>query len=69
MIETTGARFSINMVSTVSAQGQLRFMGDVGRMDADHFIEFLKRLTYRATNPAFLILDGYPAQEAKRVED
>ena len=69
VIETTGARFSINMVSAVSAKGLLRFMTFEGRMNADRFIEFLKRLTYRATTAIFLILDGHPVHKSKRVQE
>jgi len=69
VVETTGARFSINMVSAVSAQGLLRFMTFEGRMNADRFIEFLKRLIYRASDPMFLILDGHPVHKSKRVKD
>jgi len=69
VVETTGARFSINRVSAVSAQGLLRFMTFAGRMNADRFIEFLKRLIYRATTPIFLILDGHPVHKSKRVKD
>lgn len=69
VIETTGARFSINMVSAVSAKGLLRFMTFQGRMNGDRFIEFLKRLTYRATAPIFLILNGHPVHKSKRVKD
>jgi len=69
VVETTGARFSINMVSAVSAKGLLRFMTFEGRMNADRFIEFLKRLIYRAATPIFLILDGHPVHKSKRVKD
>ncbi len=68
-VETTGARFSINMVSAVSAKSLLRFMTFDGRMNADRFIEFLKRLIYSATTPIFLILDGHPVHKSKRVQD
>jgi transposase len=69
VIETTGARFSINMVSAVSVKGLLRFMTFQGGMNADRFIEFLKRLTYRASTPIFLILDGHPVHKSKRVQE
>jgi len=69
VVETTGARFSINMVSAVSAQGQMRFMTFEGRMNGERFIEFLKRLIYRATAPIFLILDGHPVHKSKRVKE
>jgi transposase len=69
VVETTGARFSINLVSAVSAKGLLRFMTFAGGMDAERFIEFLKRLIYRAPTPIFLILDGHPVHKSKRVKD
>ena len=69
VVETTGARFSINMVSAVSAQGQMRFMTFEGRMNGERFIEFLKRLIYRATTPTFLVLDGHPVHKSKRVKE
>lgn len=69
VIETTGARFSVNMVSAVSAQGLMRFMTFEGRMNADRFIDFLKRLIYRATGPIFLVLDGHPVHKSKRVKE
>ncbi len=69
VVETTGARFSVNMISAVSAKGQLRFMTFNGTMNADKFIEFLKRLTYKSPNPIFLILDGHPVHKSKKVKE
>jgi len=39
-----------------------------GRMNADRFIEFLKRLIYRQDKPIFLILDGHPVHKSKKVK-
>lgn len=64
VVESTGARFSVNMISAVSASGQLRFMTIDGRMNADRFIESLKRRTYRADKPIFLILDRHPVHKS-----
>lgn len=49
VIEQTGARFSVNMISAISPNGQLRFMTFSGKMNADKFIEFLERLTYNSS--------------------
>lgn len=68
VVETTGARFSIQMVSAISAKGSFRFMTFEGRMNADRFIEFLKRLIYRQDKPIFLILDGHPVHKSKKVK-
>ena len=69
VIASTGARFSINMVSAVSAQGLFRFMTFTGRMNAEKFLEFLQRLLYRASTPIFLILDGHPVHKSRRVSE
>jgi transposase len=68
-VETTGARFSVNMISAISAKGKLRFMTFNGKMNADKFIEFLKRLIYKAAQPVFLILDGHPVHKSKKVKE
>ena len=68
VIETTGARFSINMISAVSAKGQLRFMTFSGKMNADKFVQFLDRLMYKVRRPIFLILDGHPVHKSKQVK-
>ena len=63
----TGARYSINMLSAVSAQGALRFMLHDGTVNAAVFIEFCKRLLNDATGPVFLVVDGHPSHRAKAV--
>lgn len=69
VVETTGARFSVNMISAVSGKGQLRFMTFNGKMNADKFIDFLERLIYKASRPVFLILDGHPVHKSKAVKE
>ena len=68
IVSSTGARFGANLMSAVSAQGQLRFMLTKGRVTAAVFIEFLKRLRVNATTPVFVIVDGHPTHKAKSVE-
>ncbi len=68
VVSSTGARFGANIISAVSAQGELRFMLTKGRVNAGVFIEFLKRLLVNAQGPIFLIVDGHPAHKAKRVK-
>jgi len=67
IVSSTGARFGVNLLPAVSAQGQLRFMLTKGRVTAAVFIEFLKRLLVNATTPSFVIVDGYPMHRAKSV--
>ena len=67
IVSSTGARFGANLISAVSAQGQLRFMLTKGRVTAVVFIEFLQRLLINATTPIFVIVDGHPTHKAKSV--
>jgi transposase len=69
IVSSTGARFSANVISAVSAQGELRFMVVSGRVNAGVFIEFLKRLLVNATTPIFLVVDGHPTHRAKKVKE
>ena len=67
VVKTTGARFSVNMISAISRRGKLRFMIVDGRLTADRFIEFLKRLLHRAERPIFLVVDRHPVHRAAKV--
>ena len=68
VVSSTGARFSVNLVSAVSAQGALRFMLVEGRFNAAVFIDFLKRLLNDTDRPVFLIVDGHPVHRAVKVK-
>src|ERR687890_399593 len=65
VVKATGARFSLNMLSAVSAQGALRFMIHEGTVNAAVFIDFCKRLLRDADGPVYLIVDGHPAHRAR----
>lgn len=67
VVTATGARFGLNIISAVSAQGEFRFMTVEGTVNAHVFITFLKRLVHNAAKPIFLILDGHPSHKAKMV--
>jgi transposase len=67
IVETTGARHSLSLISAISSKGQMRFMiTEKGGVNADVFIEFLKRLMIGAVRPIFLIVDNGPAHRAKK---
>jgi transposase len=67
IVSSTGSRYSLNMISAVSAQGEFRFMVVRGRVASKQFIEFLKRLLKNAPRKIFLIVDGHPTHKARRV--
>ena len=68
IVSSTGARFGVNMISAISAQGQLRFMLTEGRVTASVFVDFLKRLMVNASGPVFLVVDGHPVHRSKTVK-
>lgn len=67
VVSSTGARFGLNMISAVSAQGEFRFMVIKGRVGAPQFIDFIKRLIHGSRRMVFLIVDGHPAHKARSV--
>lgn len=69
IVETTGARYGMSLISAITAKGHMRFMvRDKGGVNADVFIEFLKRLLVGATKPIFLIVDRGPAHRSKKTK-
>lgn len=68
IIRTTGARFSLNMLSAVSAKGGMRFMTHKGKVNSAVFCDFLNRLMHNAKNKIFLILDGHPVHKSLKVK-
>jgi transposase len=69
VVEASGRRFSLNMLSAVSPNGQFRFMVHEGSVTAQVFREFLKRLMHDAKRPVFLIVDGHSIHKAQLVRD
>jgi transposase len=67
-IKDTGARFSVNMLSAVSGNGQMRFMLTEKKCNAELFILFLQRLIKGQDTPVVLIVDGCPVHKAKKVK-
>ncbi len=68
----TGARFGLNMISAISAQGALRFSLLAGTLTGAGFIAFLRRLVHDAAGhgggPVFVIVDNHPVHRAKAVD-
>ena len=67
VVTTTGARYAMSLISAITAKGRMRFMvKEKGGVNADVFIEFLKRLLVGETRKIFLIVDRGPAHRAKK---
>lgn len=56
------------MISAVSPQGEFRLMLHDGSVNAEVFLEFLKRLLVGAEKPVLLIVDGHPIHKAKLIK-
>ncbi len=67
VVEATGARHGMSLISAITARGQMRFMiKEKGGVNAAVFIEFLRRMITGAKRPVFLIVDRGPAHIAKK---
>jgi transposase len=61
VVQGTGNRKSINMVSAVSAQGKLYFRFLEGNTNSETFTGFLKNMLHDIDGVIFLIVDGHSA--------
>jgi len=70
IVKSTGSRYGMSLISAITAKGEMRFMiKEKGGVNADVFIEFLKRLLVGAQRKIFLIVDRGPAHRAKKTKD
>ena len=59
----------MSLISAITARGHMRFMiKEKGGVNADVFIEFLKRLISGVERTIFLIVDRGPAHRAKKTK-
>ncbi len=68
-IEVPGPHIRMNLVSTISNEGEVHFLTYKEAMTAALFIRFLEELLSETERKVFLILDRLPAHEAKAVAD
>ena len=68
VIRQTAKRERINMISSVTNQGQVRFMFYRDNMNSKRLIEFMRRLTKDAGRKVFLILDNLKVHHSKIVK-
>lgn len=68
-LPVSSGRFRVNMISTVTNQGKVRFMTYTRTLTAAVFLVFLGRLLQGARKKIFLILDRHPAHEAQAVAE
>jgi len=69
IIETTGARFGLNMMAAITPRGEMNFMIVHGTVRSDQICEFIKRLMHGRESKVFLIWDGHPTHKSKKVKE
>src|ERR1700716_232958 len=69
VVSSSGARYRMSLISAVTSRGHMRFMiKEKGGVNAEVFIEFLKRLIVGSKRKIFLIVDRGPAHVAKKTK-
>ena len=69
VIESTGARFGLNMMAAITPRGQMQFMIVQGTVRAEQICEFLKRLMHGHEDKVFLMWDGHPTHKSKKIKE
>lgn len=68
VVEDSGDRFGLKLISAVSPRGDMRFAVIEGRMNSDKFIEFLKKLQADAEKPIIVIADNASCHSSGKVQ-
>jgi transposase len=66
-VATSGRRQSVSAISAVNARGAFWYAIYTKRLDAEGFIDLLRRFMRARKGPVFLVLDGHPSHRAKAV--
>ena len=69
VVRATGQRVSIQMLSAISAQGQMQFMIHEGRVDSEVFRTFLQQLMLDRKRPIILVVDGHSIHKSGLVKE
>lgn len=68
VVEDSGDRFGLKLISAVSPRGDMRFAVIEGRINSDKFIEFLKKLHADAGKPIIVIADNASYHNSGKVQ-
>ena len=69
IVETSGQRQSLNVISAVNARGEFWAATYEGKLNAESFVEFLRNFLKGRRAKVFLVVDGHPAHKAKIVKE
>jgi transposase len=67
IVQVSGRRFSCNVISAITARGQLAFMVVEETLRVPLFLRFLARLIEHADRKVYLVLDGHPVHRSAKV--
>lgn len=68
VVQTSGQRQSINVISAVNARGEFWAATYDAKLNAETFVLFLKDFMKGQAGKVFLVIDGHPSHKAKIVE-
>lgn len=68
VITVTGARFKVNMLSAINAEGSLHYRVTDKNVNSATFIELLERLLHDSRQPVYLIVDNHPVHKPAQVQ-
>jgi transposase len=68
IVQTSGQRQSLNVISAVNARGEFWAVIYPGKLNAEAFVLFLENFLQSGTGQVFLVLDGHPAHKAGLVK-
>jgi transposase len=69
VVETSGQRQSLNVISAVNARGEFWAADYTGTLNGEAFAAFLKNFMKGRSGRIFLVMDGHPAHKAKVVTE
>ena len=69
VVETTGQRQKVNVISAVNAYGAFWCQTYTERLNGTLFVQFLKEFTRGRSGKVYLVVDGHPAHKANVVKD
>ncbi len=69
VVQTSGQRQSLNVISAVNARGEFWAATYTGKLDAESFVAFLQNFMQGLSGKVFLVVDGHPAHKAGAVKE
>jgi transposase len=69
VVQSSGQRQSINVISAVNASGAFWAATYTGKLDSEAFVIFLRNFMKGRRNKVFLVVDGHPAHKARIVKE